>query len=78
MFGETLVHTCLIHIEGRDYEVAVFSRPGGTHLAKTVFAPWDVIINDGPSLEAALAKHRQILPLAVGSRRVLRQFQGEY
>ncbi len=76
MYGEHLVHTCLIHIDGQDYEVAVYSRPGGTHLAKTSFAPSDVIINDGRSLEEALSRHQRLLPLAIVSRRMLRQFQG--
>ncbi len=78
MQNEVLVHTCRMHIEGQDYEVAVYLRPGGRHAAKTVFHPNDIIINDGLSLEEALGRHQRLLPLAVNSRRMLRQFYGRF
>ncbi|MDY0268905.1 hypothetical protein [Trichloromonas sp.] len=64
----TLIHSEHLDIRGRRYEVAVFQRANGSHVARTVFAPGDVIMNDGPSLEAVLAKHQRLLPLAIDSR----------
>jgi hypothetical protein len=75
MESETLVHQCLMTISGQDYEVFVYSRADGSHLAKTYFTPQDVIINDGPSLDAVLVKHERVLPLAVNSRQILREFR---
>ncbi len=68
---EILVHTCRFCVAGKDYEVQVYRRPDGSHLAKTFFTPQDVIINDGFSFEDVLAKHQRLLPLAVNSRLLL-------
>lgn len=73
MKAEILVHKSIFHIAGQDYEVAVYTRPDGAHVAKTSFSPVDVIINDALSLEEVLAKHRRVLPLAVNSRKILRE-----
>jgi len=70
-----LVHKCIFHVAGQDYEVAVYTRPDGSHVAKTSFSQVDVIINDGISLDEVLAKHRRVLPLAVNSRQILRELQ---
>lgn len=70
MEKETLVHKCQLPIESEEYEVLVYSRPDGTHVAKTVLSNDDVIINDGPTLDATLEKHRQLLPLAINSRQL--------
>lgn len=75
METEKLVHQSHIHFSGRDYEVLVYSRPDGSHVAKTFFHPGDVIINDGLSLEEVLCKHRNLLPLAVNSRHILAEFR---
>jgi len=69
---ETLVHTGWCAVSGRDYQVLVFRRPDGRHVAKTWFTPRDVIVNDGSSLDEALARHHRLLPLAVNSRELLR------
>jgi hypothetical protein len=68
---ETLVHTCHCTIAGQKYEVFIFRRSDGSHVAKTIFTPADVIINDGASLEEVLARHQRLLPLAVNSRELL-------
>ncbi len=68
---ETLVHTTHCTIAGHDYEILIFRRADGTHVAKTFFTPLDVIINDGISLEEALSRHQRLLPLAVNSRELL-------
>ncbi len=75
MGPRNLVHTAQITIAGKNYEVAVFLRPDGLHLAETVFSPGDVIVNDGRSLGEALERHRRALPLAVDSRQVLRDLR---
>ena len=69
---ETLVHTVSCAIADTEYEVLVFRRPDGSHVAKTFFTPNDVIINDGLSLDEVLDKHQRLLPLAVNSREILR------
>ncbi len=66
-----LIHTAELKIAGRPYEVAVYLRSDGSHLARTIFAPGDVIIHDGLSLEEVLAKHQRLLPLAIDSRQIL-------
>jgi len=65
---ETLVHKCQIPIGAVEYEVQVFSLPDGRHIAKTMLDEADVVINDGPTLEAALRRHTEVLPLAINSR----------
>jgi hypothetical protein len=78
METEILVHTCMMTISGEDYEVFVYSRADGSHIAKTFFTPRDVIINDGPSVDAVLVKHERVLPLAVNSRQILRELRGDF
>jgi hypothetical protein len=75
MEPEILVHKSIFHVAGQDYEVAVYTRPDGAHVAKTSFSPVDVIVNDGRSLDDVLAKHRRVLPLAVNSRQILRELE---
>lgn len=70
MNTEELVHKCILPVGAEEYEVLVYSRPDGLHVAKTVLADDDVIINDGPTLDSALEKHRNLLPLAINSRKL--------
>ena len=65
-----LVHQLTCDFEGREYLIEVFSRPDGSHFARTMFSPQDVIISDGFSLEEALIKHQDLLPLAIRSRKM--------
>jgi hypothetical protein len=65
-----LVHQLVCDFEGEKYLIEVFSRPDGHHFARTVFNSEDVIICDGSSLEEVLLRHRELLPLAVHSRRM--------
>jgi hypothetical protein len=46
---------------------------GFIHAAETTLESGDHIVSDGNTVEEALAKQRQILPLAVFSRDVLRR-----
>lgn len=78
MSAEYLVHQCRISVADDEYNVEVFSRQDGTHIAKTVFAPGDVIINDGASLEEVLEKHSRLLPLAIDSRLMLQEYRRRY
>jgi len=67
-----LVDKLSCDFEGREYVVEVFSRPDGSHFARTVFSPQDVIISDGFSYEEALTRHQDLLPLAIRSRKMPR------
>jgi hypothetical protein len=77
MSADILVHQSVYHFGGQDYQVSVYSRPDGSHVARTAFSAEDVIVNDGPTLEEVLAKHQRLLPLAVNSRQLLRNFRSE-
>jgi hypothetical protein len=68
MSTEILVHKCVIPIGSDSYEVFVYSRLDGSHVAKTVLDRYDVIINDGSTLDDVLKKHTELLPLAINSR----------
>ena len=74
---ETLVHESDVELHGDRYQIKVFCRANGRHFAKTRFAADDIIINDGSSLEEALANHERLLPLAVRSRQVLQELRGK-
>jgi hypothetical protein len=76
MSEETLVHKTDIELHGDRYQIMVFCRADGRHFAKTHFGDGDIIINDGSSLEEALAKHERLLPLAVSTRKVMQEFRG--
>ncbi len=76
MSEEILVHRTDIELHGDCYEITVFCRADGRHFAKTHFGEGDIIINDGASLEEALAKHEMLLPLAVSTRRIMQEFRG--
>lgn len=76
MSEEILVHKTDIELHGDRYQIMVFCRSDGRHFAKTFFSEGDIIINDGSSLEDALAKHEKLLPLAVSTRRVMQEFRG--
>jgi len=75
MTNENLVHKGTVQVGEDIYEVLVFLRRDGRHIAKTFFDREDVIINDGPSLEEALERHQRLLPLAIDSRRILEDFR---
>lgn len=75
MENETLIHKCRFYVAGQDYDVFIYSRPDGSHIAKTFFTSQDVIINDGLSLDDVLAKHQRLLPLAVNSRLLLKDLR---
>jgi len=72
MDNTQLVHQLTCAFEGREYVIEVFSRPDGSHFARTIFDPQDVIISDGFSFEEALIKHQDLLPLAIRSRKMPR------
>ncbi len=73
---EILVYKTEIKLLGDIYQIMVFCRSDGRHFAKTSFSEGDIIINDGPTLEEALAKHENLLPLAISSRKVMRDYRG--
>lgn len=65
-----LVHQLRCDFDGKEYLIEVFARPDGSHFARTVFSSQDVIISDGFSLDEALFKHQELLPLAIHSRQM--------
>jgi hypothetical protein len=65
-----LVHQLVLDFDGEEYLVEVYCRADGHHFARTAFSSQDVIICDGSSLEEALLRHRELLPLAVHSRQM--------
>ncbi len=71
-----LVFKSDVELHGDRYQIMVYCREDGRHFAKTFFADDDIIINDGLSLEEALAKHERLLPLAISSRKLLHEFRG--
>ncbi len=75
---EILVYKTDIVLHGDRYQIMVFCRSDGRHFAKTRFSEGDIIINDGPTLEEALARHERLLPLAISSRKVMHDFRGNH
>ena len=73
MSEETLVYKTEIVLQGDRFEIQVFCREDGRHFAKTRFGENDIIINDGQSLEEALGKQENVLPLAVNCRQILQE-----
>jgi hypothetical protein len=65
-----LVQRLQLNIDDVECLVEVFSRPNGTHFARTAFSSDDVIINEGSSCEEVLLRHRELLPLAIRSRNI--------
>ncbi len=70
MSEEQLVYETTMALRGKQYQISVYCRAGGRHVAKTTLAEDDIIINDGTSLEEVLTKHQKLLPLAVTLRRI--------
>ena len=70
-----LVRQMTCDFEGHNYLIEVFKRHDGSYFARTVFNPQDVIISDGSSLDIALHKHRDLLPLAIHSRQIVCSFR---
>ena len=68
MESEILVHKCAVPVNSNRYEILIYSRPDGRHVAKTILDTYDVIINDGATLDDALRKQTELLPLAINSR----------
>ena len=72
MSSETLVHKTEVELLGDRYTIVIFLRGDGRYTATTCFTDEDIIMNDGDSIEEALHKHEQLLPLAVSSRKMRR------
>jgi len=72
-----LVGSRMIEYNKAAYVTRVYRRPkkngGFVHTAETVLDAGDSIVSDGNTVEEVLAKQRQILPLALFSRDVLRR-----
>jgi hypothetical protein len=72
-----LVSSRMLQCAEKAYMTHVYRYPkksgGFIHTAETVLDSGDNIVSDGNTLEEVLAKQRQILPLALFSRDVLRR-----
>lgn len=75
MISEIEVYVSQVSVGDSTYEIKVFARPDGRHIAKTIISQGDLVINDGASLDEALEVQRELLPLAIDSRRVVREHQ---
>jgi len=77
MSGMHLVGSRMLRCAEKAYMTHVYRYPkkngGFIHTAETVLDSGDNIVSDGNTLEEVLAKQRQILPLALFSRDVLRR-----
>ena len=72
-----LVGSRLLQCAEKTYMTRVYRYPkkngGFIHTAETVLDSGDNIVSDGNTIEEALARQRQILPLALFSRAVLQR-----
>jgi hypothetical protein len=72
-----LVGSRMLQCAEKTYMTHVYRHPkkngGFIHTAETVLDSGDNIVSDGNTIEEVLAKQRQILPLALFSRDVLRR-----
>ena len=72
-----LVSSRMLQCAEKTYMTHVYRYPkkngGFIHTAETVLDSGDNIVSDGNTIEEVLAKHCQILPLALFSRDVLRR-----
>jgi hypothetical protein len=72
-----LVGSRMLQYAEKTYITRVYRYPkkngGFIHMAETVLDSGDNIVSDGNTPEEALARQRQILPLALFSRDVLRR-----
>lgn len=77
MLSMHLVGSRLLQCAEKTYMTRLYRYPkkngGFIHTAETVLDSGDSIVSDGNTLEEVLAKQRQILPLALVSRDVLRR-----
>lgn len=80
MGGMHLVGSRMLQCAEKTYITKVYRYPkkngGFIHMAETTLDAGDNIVSDGTTIEEALAKQRQILPLALFSRDVLRRVTG--
>ena len=77
MSSTHLVGSRMLQCAEKTYMTRVYRHPkkngGFIHTAETVLDSGDNIVSDGNTVEEVLAKQRQILPLALFSRDVLRR-----
>jgi hypothetical protein len=75
-----LVGSRMLQCAEKAYVTRVYRHPkkngGFIHTAETALDSGDNIVSDGNTIEEVLAKQRQILPLALFSRDVLRRVTG--
>lgn len=75
MQNEIEVHIDHMTIGDSHYEIKIFARPDGSHVARTLIARGDLLVNDGLTVTEALSKQKALLPLAIDSRRIVQEFR---
>lgn len=70
MLIEELVHKSSFDFSDQSYMICIYRRAGEGYVAKTIFGPEDMIINDGTDIKSLLERHRRLLPLAIISRQM--------
>ncbi|GFO56593.1 hypothetical protein GMSM_36000 [Geomonas sp. Red276] len=76
MDEENPIHSSELEVNGEYFCISVYSSAAGRYFAKTCLGDGDVIITDGRSLDDALSKHENLLPLAIGTRELTHSYLG--
>lgn len=75
MQNEIEVHVDHMTIGESHYEIRIFARPDGSHIARTQIAHGDLLVNNGTTVTEALSRQKALLPLAIDSRRIVQEFR---
>ncbi|HJV35722.1 hypothetical protein [Geomonas sp.] len=76
MDNDKPIHSSELEVNGEYFSIAIYSSAAGSYFAKTCLGEDDVIITDGRSVDDALAKHQNLLPLAIGTRELTLSYLG--
>ena len=76
MDEEKLLHSSELELNGVVFNIKVFCSSTGSFFAKTCLGEEDFIITGGTSLLDTLKKHEDLLPLAVGTRKLTQSHYG--
>jgi|GEM_PF-818836 len=76
MEEERFLYASEVDLNGECFTIRVFSGSAGGFFASTQLGNGDIVITDGPTHPETLKKHADLLPLAISSRELNRQFRG--
>lgn len=77
MKEERFLYSSEIDLNGECFTIKVFCSSAGGFFASTQLGNGDIVITDGPTHPETLRKHADLLPLAISSRELNRQFRGQ-